>query len=129
MGSNSKPIVTDVGNRPREVWSDPVGSFSWFKLIDNAITPTNGLAAGIAELAPGEGGLEHRHEQPELYYILEGVGMLSIDGEVQEVSTGKAIYIPGNSLHGVRNRSDRVLKLLYVFPADGLNDVVYRYES
>ena len=129
MGSDPKPVVTDIGHRPREALSDTFGSFSWFTLFDKAITPTMGLTAGVAEFEPGEGGREHRHEQPEMYYILEGIGSLSIDGEVQEVSTGSAIYVPGNSLHCVRNRSDALLKLLYVFPADGINDVVYRFQD
>jgi mannose-6-phosphate isomerase-like protein (cupin superfamily) len=129
MGEQSRAVVTSAEERPREGWDDPVrGKASWFTFFSSDITPTNGMSAGIAEIPPGGGSLNpHRHEPPEIYFIVEGTGILTIDGVEQVVTAGSAVFIPGNAEHGLRNESGLGLKLLYVFPTDRFADVVYRF--
>jgi mannose-6-phosphate isomerase-like protein (cupin superfamily) len=86
------------------------------------------MTAGVAEIVPGSGGLQlHRHEQSEIYFILEGTGILTVDGRETEVTAGTAAFIPGNAEHGIRNASDANVKLFYVFPTGSFEDVVYRF--
>jgi mannose-6-phosphate isomerase-like protein (cupin superfamily) len=129
MAEQSRAVITSIEDRPREAWDDPVrGRVSWFTLFSRDITPTDSMSAGIAELVPGGGSLHpHRHSQPEIYFIIEGTGILTIDGHETIVSKGSAVFIPGDADHCLRNESDADLKLFYVFPTDAFSDVVYRF--
>ena len=128
MGKSTGVVVT-AADRPRETFDDPArGDCSWFTLISGDITPTTGMSAGIAELVRSGGELKlHRHAEPEIYFIIEGTGILTIDGVERAVAAGATIFIPGDAEHGIRNESDALLRLFYVFPTDRFSDVVYRF--
>jgi mannose-6-phosphate isomerase-like protein (cupin superfamily) len=86
------------------------------------------MSAGVMELPPNGGALEpHRHQQPEMYFVFEGRGILTIDGVETTIETGMAAFIPGNAEHSLRNETPATLKIFYVFPADSFTDVVYRF--
>ncbi len=129
MGEENRPVVTNAAERPREGWGDPArGSATWFTFFSGDITPTSDMSAGVVEI-PGDGGSlrPHRHEQPEIYFIVDGTGLLTIDGTETIVSSGSAAFIPSNALHGLRNESGSVLRVFYVFPTDRFSDIVYRF--
>ena len=129
MSERSQAIITSTRERARQGWDDPArGSVTWFTLFSSDITPTDSMSAGIAEFAPHGGNLvPHRHEQAEIYFILEGTGTVTIDRHETVVGRGDAVFIPGNAEHAVRNESDSILRLFYVFPTDCFSDVVYRF--
>jgi quercetin dioxygenase-like cupin family protein len=131
MAGQSRAVITRVEDCPVESWDDPArGRLSWFTLLSSDRTPTDSMSAGIAVLPPGGGSLEpHRHAQPEIYLILEGSGLLQIDGEKTKVSAGATIFIPGNAAHCLHNDADQTLRLFYVFPTGSFTDVVYRFED
>ena len=131
MQSATQAVVTRIEDRQRVTWDDPArGDVGWFTLISAGLTPTSHLSAGIAEFAPRGGRLAlHRHAQPEIYYITEGSGLLTIDGIETAVGAGSAVFIPGNAEHGIRNAGDTILRLFYVFPADRFEDIVYRFTA
>jgi mannose-6-phosphate isomerase-like protein (cupin superfamily) len=131
MSATSQPVITRAEERPREAWGDPErGSVTWYTLFSSDITPTDSLCGGIAEVAPGSGGvLPHRHAEPEIYLILEGTGILTIDGKDSIVTKGSVVFIPGNAWHVLRNEAKEDLKLFYVFPTGRFGDVVYEFPS
>lgn len=47
-----------------------------------------------AVVKPGQTTAPHRIRNSEVYYILEGEGIMTIDGETEKVHPGQAIYIP-----------------------------------
>ena len=90
----------------------------------------------------------HRHEQAEVYYILDGKGSMHVAEQVYEVSKGDMVYIPSNAEHGIWNVSglkgekpdgqtekydDKTkskgedLRFLYVFAADSFDEIKYRF--
>lgn len=83
-------VITRIEERPREGWDDPVrGRVAWYTLFSSDITPTDSMAAGIAEIAPGGGALRlHSHAEAEIYYIIEGTGIMSLDGRETVVGAG-----------------------------------------
>lgn len=47
-----------------------------------------------------EEGQEHFHEiTDEVYYIIDGEGTIELDGQVNQVSPGTAVYIPAGVSH------------------------------
>ena len=122
-------VITRVEARPREGWDDPVrGRVAWYTLFSSDISPTDSMAAGIAEIGPGDGALKlHSHAEAEIYYIIEGTGIMSLGGRETVVEAGAAVFIPGDAEHGLRNESGSTLKLFYVFPTGRFSDIVYRF--
>jgi len=98
---------------------------TWRTLTSADRTPTTQLTSGVCELEPG-GELElHRHPTLELYYFLEGTGVVMLGSQLQPVAAGSTISIPADLPHGIRNTGATTLKLFYVFPVDSFSEVVY----
>ena len=56
-----------------------------------------------ARVAPGATTLPHRLNNSEVYYILEGEGEMTIDGEKGALKPGSTVYIPPESMQFVKN--------------------------
>jgi mannose-6-phosphate isomerase-like protein (cupin superfamily) len=134
-GTHSKvrPVVVREADCALEQWDDVSrGTVRWRTLFSGDRTPTRALTCGVAELPPprtGEPSGLHSHEPAELYYILEGAGVLTIDGVDHPVSAGSAAFIPGNAVHGLRNTGTTPLRLLYTFAVDSFDQVEYRFPT
>lgn len=63
-----------------------------------------------------------------MYHIIDGEGVVTVDGEEYAVGSGSVVFIPGNARHGVTNsRADRALRWFYVFAADDFGEIKYRF--
>lgn len=67
-----------------------------------------------ATLKPDQSSLPHKLKTSEVYYILEGEGVMHVDGESSEVRFGQAVYIPPNSEQYIENSGDSDLKFLCI---------------
>ena len=67
-----------------------------------------------AVVRPGEVSLAHRLTSSEVYYILEGEGIMHIDGEQAEVGPGQMVYIPPHAVQSIRNTGEADLKFLCI---------------
>lgn len=47
-------------------------------------------------------GAIHSHPHEQVSYIVQGSFEFNLDGNVQRVAKGDSIYIPSNTLHGVK---------------------------
>jgi mannose-6-phosphate isomerase-like protein (cupin superfamily) len=57
----------------------------------------------------------HLHEQDEeLYFIFQGKGILTLDGQQVEVGAGDLAACRKGSSHGLRNTSDQEIRLIVV---------------
>ena len=74
------------------------------------------LKSGLIFLKTGEDVGEHNtRKKEEIIIVMEGKATVEIDGQVfSEVSSGSVAYIPSQTLHNVRNRSDSELRYIYV---------------
>ena len=71
-----------------------------------------------AAVKPGQTTRPHRLQTSEVYYILEGQGLMSIDGESEAVRPGQVIYIAPHSTQYIQNAgSSDLLFLCIVDPA------------
>ena len=98
---------------------------SWRTLTSADRTPTRLLTSGVCEIVPGGELSYHRHPTLELYYFLDGEGIVWLGTSEQAVSRGSTVSIPADVPHGIRNTGSGVLRLFYVFPADSFSEVVY----
>lgn len=75
---------------------------------------TIGYSLAHAVVGPGETTLPHRLESAEVYYILEGRGLMRVDEEEAEVGTGQAVYIPPGAAQSIRNTGEVPLAFLCI---------------
>lgn len=68
----------------------------------------------IAILKPGKISHPHRLKSCEVYYILEGEGIMHIDDESAKVHSGQVIYIPRHSKQCIKNTGAKDLKFLCI---------------
>lgn len=74
-----------------------------------------GFSLAHAILEPGEASLPHcLKESVEVYYILEGQGIMHIDDEKRSVGSGDAIFIPPRSVQYIENIGDSNLSFLCI---------------
>ncbi len=67
-----------------------------------------------ATVKPNQSSLPHRLKTSEVYYILEGEGIMYVDDESAKVRSGQAVYIPPNSVQYIKNTGNSDLKFLCI---------------
>lgn len=71
-----------------------------------------------ATVPVGQTSTPHSLTTSEVYYILSGTGEMNIDGEIQTVEPGDAVYIPPNAKQFIRNwGSEPLVFICIVDPA------------
>jgi mannose-6-phosphate isomerase-like protein (cupin superfamily) len=73
-----------------------------------------GYSLAHAKVEPGKETLDHRLKGSEVYYILNGEGVMHIDGEQEAVSAGSTVYIPAGAVQKIRNTGDTDLAFLCI---------------
>lgn len=64
------------------------------------------LGVSMAHHAPGERVRRHRHPYEEAYYVVQGTGVMYLEGVGDIVlKPGRAVYIPPETIHGQVNTS------------------------
>ena len=126
----SQPLVLDEANAPLDGWDDPVrGRIRWRTLFSRGGTPTDGITCGVAELSPGDWLGLHRHAPPDVYYVLAGTGVVTLNGVETPVKAGSAVFIPGIAEHGIRQTGVEPLRFFYGFPVDSFDSVQYLFSA
>lgn len=123
-------LVRGDGGEPPDGWDDAVhGTVSWRTLFSGDVTGTDALTCGVGTLeAHGWLGL-HRHANAEVYFVLEGAGIVTLAGAEHEVRAGSAVSIPADVEHGIRNVGDKTLRMFYCLAADSFSEVEYRFSA
>lgn len=84
-------------------------------LIDRTTSPINQCSLAEEILPPGASVTPHHHEViEEIYYVIEGEGVMRIDDEEREVQAGDAVYIPRFSRHTLTNTGNGPMKILLI---------------
>ena len=88
-------------------------------LLREFLHPRNGdlkisYSFAHATVAPAEITALHRLKTSEVYYILEGRGLMFIDEESKPVYPKQAIYIPPYSRQQIKNIGDSDLKFICI---------------
>jgi len=126
----TRPFVLDEAGVPTDGWDDPgKGRLRWRTLFSRGATPTDGITCGVAELGPGDWLGLHRHAPAEVYYVLAGAGIVTLNGVEQPVGPGSAVFIPGMAEHGIRQTGAERLRFFYAFPVDSFDRIEYLFPA
>ncbi len=95
--------------------------FSPDKLQKLNLLSTPQMFCDVYCLEPGQEQAAHRHAgASKFYYVLEGRGSFTIDGEARDLGPGGLAWAGPDQEHGVANRSrDRLVLLVAMAPNPG----------
>lgn len=68
-----------------------------FLLVSKRTCGSDDLSITLVEIQAGGVQAMHSHQPEQVYYILEGSGLMSVDGEDRIVGPGDCVYIPSNA--------------------------------
>ncbi|HKJ65111.1 MAG TPA: cupin domain-containing protein [Desulfopila sp.] len=73
--------------------------------------------------------LTHQHPQSEVYHVLEGQGVVTIEDEDYVLGKGSTLFISGGCEHGTRSTADCSLKIFYMFAVNSFQEVEYIFST
>ena len=72
-------------------------------ILDATNAPVENQSLAEASLPAGGETQRHYHKlSEEIYFVLEGQGMMEVDGEIRKIGPGDAILIPPIAWHQVK---------------------------
>jgi mannose-6-phosphate isomerase-like protein (cupin superfamily) len=83
-----------------------------YLLVSKHTCDSDNLAITLVEMEPGGVQHIHSHEPEQMYYILEGFGVMAVDDQRRPVQAGDCIYFPSFAKHGLENTGGTVLRYL-----------------
>ena len=124
-----RPFSINVEEAPLEgLGGLQSGNLTWRTLISGDRTPSEQLTLGVADFPPHGTLNVHRHDPAEFYFGLSGEGTVFAGGVSFRIAQGIAIFIPGNTDHGVI-AGDRGLSIVYGFARSTFDDVIYDFQD
>lgn len=77
------------------------------RLVHPLTVGSRQLGVSMVHMGPGERVKRHRHEYEEAYYIVEGTGVMYLEGVGDiHLLPGRSVYIPPQTIHGQVNTSE-----------------------
>lgn len=96
------------------------------RLLSDEKLPTVGF--DYVRIATGSTLAPHIHEASEAFvYILEGMGVVTLEGKDYPVKAGDTVYVPAGASHGFRTLDEAVVLLSVqsppIYPDQGRPDI------
>jgi quercetin dioxygenase-like cupin family protein len=73
----------------------------------------------ILEVGPQGCTPKHAHPWPHINYMVEGRGILYLEGEEQSVEAGSFAYIPAGKEHQFLNGGEGIFRFICIVPKEG----------
>jgi quercetin dioxygenase-like cupin family protein len=70
----------------------------------------------IVKIQPDGEILPHIHDTLEVAYVIQGEGMLLVNGEYESIKQGETMYAPAGVKHGMKNNTEEEMVLFATFP-------------
>ncbi len=99
MGMGSKGVLKRILIGPDEGWESHV--MRLFTVDENGYTP------------------RHRHPWPHINYVVEGEGVLFLDGKEYALRKDCVAYVPANAEHQYRNTGKGKFTIICIVPVEG----------
>ena len=83
-------------------------------LVDGKTGATQ-ISSGIAEFAVGASAPTHYHDAEESVIVIEGEGLMVLNGEEHIVRPNDAAFIPPGAHHSIANHGDQPFKISWTY--------------
>ena len=81
-----------------------------YLLASSRTSEARHLVTTLVQIEPGGEQRVHNHVAEQVYFVIEGSGLMTVGSETQEVGPGECVFIPSEAPHGIRNRGMVVLR-------------------
>lgn len=99
---------------------DDVIEFDAKRRVRKRLIMADHIESELVCYEPGQGTVEHHHVgQDEIFYVVEGNGTITVDGEARPVSAGSLIFAPAESKHSVETGDNRMVMMFFKGPGRG----------
>ena len=107
----------------------PAGKDREFRFVINPDAGCKDVTQFVGLIPPGRAPT-HYHLYDEVIYVLDGEGVLHVDGEPDTpITTGTCIYLPPPTQHCLENTGSKPLRVLGVFHPAGDASEAYENEQ
>lgn len=86
----------------------------WKTLVGGEEDPADVLF-GTWELAPHAIYHGHKHDAPEIYFVISGRALWTVGDETREVTQGTAIYTKPGKVHRMENLTGEPVKAIWIW--------------
>ena len=86
------------------------------------ISPTDGWEGYVMrlfELEEGGHTPKHQHPWPHINYVVQGEGVLHLEGGEYDLSEGSFAFVPGGKMHQFMNIKKGIFKIICIVPEEG----------
>ena len=120
-----RKVTVRVADQP----TIPAGKDREFRFVINPDAGCQDVSQFVGWIPPGRAPT-HYHLYDEIIYVLDGDGVLHIEGEPDTpISNGTCIHLPPPTWHCLENTGDRPLRVLGVFHPAGSAAEAYEQEG
>lgn len=104
------------------------GSSGTFRLLLEPKThAVNHFACLVNTMVKGVKGSAHKHEVDQLWYVLEGNGVMTIEGTTFPIGPGMAVSAPAGAMHKIDVGPDADLTYVVVYAPAGPEQQLKKY--
>lgn len=93
----------------------PAGRRTQVTVGPTAPIKAQGFCQGRVTIFPGGKVPRHDHPNEEVYFVIEGAGTIEIDGVIEPIKAGEAVYVPSGKPHELANPKDNVHNMVFMF--------------
>ncbi len=76
------------------------------------------MSVGIYRLNAGDVDRQKPHSQDEMYYIVQGKGVINVSGEDRAVKSGTVVFVPAGMEHFFHFITEDLITLVFFAPAE-----------
>ncbi len=99
--------IVNTNNAEHYQWGDNSDGWHLLKSAELSIIEEN--------VPPGEKEQRHYHNtSQQFFYILSGIALLEISGQLFEIQAGSGIHVPAKTPHQLMNNSAENLRFLVI---------------
>jgi quercetin dioxygenase-like cupin family protein len=96
----------------------------WFRILGE---PETGLrsATHFVGYIPPVRAPDHFHTYDEVIYVIDGVGLMHVEGETRPLAPGSTIELAARTVHCLENTGEDVMRIVAVFRPAGSPGAAY----
>lgn len=83
-----------------------------FLLVAESTIGAQKITTTLVEMEPGGIQKPHNHENEQCYMVIEGSGVMEVDGVKATICSGETVFIPTNSVHSLENTGETTLRYI-----------------
>ncbi|MGD9211868.1 MAG: cupin domain-containing protein [Desulfobacteraceae bacterium] len=112
-------IVADEKETPANIFNHPDALNAKMKVLVGPHQGWSDYVMRMVELDVDGYTPCHNHDWPHINYIVEGNGILHVDGNDTEISSGSYAFIPVGAVHQFKNTGTDKLRFICIVPKNG----------